>query len=405
MDQNRIEQLRSRLRSDGDVGDLGILDSQAVRYYEEKDEEDYIDIRSPFFRDTDRIVSCKAYARYVDRSQVFYDVKNANITHRSLHVNLVSRVARLIGRVLKLNLDLIEGISLAHDIGHAPGGHSAEDILNTISKNYSMGGFNHNAQGIRWLHYLEKRFPKKPAQGLNLTIQVLDGILCHDGEIYEQILKPIKINGKSWDDHFKEYNDCFNENKIKRIPMSYEGVVVRFADTISYIGRDIEDAILLKFIKRSEIPVNCKKILGDTNRKIMHTLIMDLLNFNLENDGKYIGYSEEIYEALKELKIFNYDNIYIKRDLIQKNDSKITFVDDLKRKYTFLFKRCLKELEDENYNAPIFKDHICYIDNENYTTYYSPLKKKNKLTLIVRDYLAGMSDKYFTTIYEYYKKN
>jgi len=181
MDRNRIEQLRSRLRSDADVGNLGILDSKAVRYYEEKDEEDYIDIRSPFFRDTDRIVSCKAFARYVDRSQVFFDVKNANITHRSLHVNLVSRVARLIGRVLKLNLDLIEAISLAHDIGHAPGGHSAEFILNDISNKYSMGGFNHNAQGIRWLHYLEKRLPKKPAQGLNLTLQVLDGVLCHDG--------------------------------------------------------------------------------------------------------------------------------------------------------------------------------------------------------------------------------
>ncbi|MBA7687024.1 Deoxyguanosinetriphosphate triphosphohydrolase-like protein [subsurface metagenome] len=98
--------------------------------------------------------------------------------------------------------------------------------------------------------YLEKQYPDRPAQGLNLTIQVLDGILCHDGEVNEQKLKPIKRNGKTWEDHFKEYDDCFNENKIKRIPMTWEGIITKFADTISYIGRDIEDAILLKFISR-----------------------------------------------------------------------------------------------------------------------------------------------------------
>jgi dGTPase len=304
--------------------------------------------------------------------------------------------------VLKLNLELIECISLAHDIGHSPGGHSAEMILNDISKKYKIGGFNHNAQGIRWLHYLEKRFPKKPAQGLNLTLQVLDGVLCHDGEINEQKLKPIKINGKSWEDHFKEYDDCFNEDKIKRIPMSYEGVVVRFADTISYVGRDIEDAVLLKFIKRSDIPNNCKKVLGDTNRKIINSLIMDLLDFSLENDGEYIGYSEEIFGAIKELKVFNYENIYIKRDLIKKNNSKITFMDELRHKYEFLFEMCLKDLEDLNYDAPIFKDHIEYIDDSNYSSYFLPLKNDNKLILIVRDFIAGCSDKYFDEIYNIY---
>ncbi|NVM20069.1 MAG: HD domain-containing protein, partial [Candidatus Lokiarchaeota archaeon] len=235
---NKIEQLRLRLRRDSDIGIHGILDSQAVRYYEEKeDDKNYIDIRSPFFRDVDRIVHSKAYSRYIDRSQVFFDLNNANITHRSLHVVLVSRIARQIGRVLKLNTDLIEAIALGHDIGHPPYGHLGEQILDNISKKYKMGGFLHNAQSIRWLTYLEKRFPKKPANGLNLTLQVLDGILCHDGEINEQKLKPKKNNSKTWNDHFREYNDCFNENIIKRIPMSNEGVVVRFADAISYIGR------------------------------------------------------------------------------------------------------------------------------------------------------------------------
>ena len=402
MDPNKIEQLRLRLGRESDIGIHGILDSQAIRYYDEENDKDYEDIRPPFFRDVDRIVHSKAYARYIDKTQVFFDIINANITHRSLHVILVSRISRQIGRVLKLNTDLCEAIALGHDTGHPPFGHLGEKILDDISKKFHLGGFLHNAQGIRWLQYLEKRFPKRPAEGLNLTLQVLDGILCHNGEINEQELKPKKVNSKTWGDHFKEYEDCLNENIIKRIPMSYEAVAVRFADAISYIGRDIEDAILLKFIKRSDIPENCKKLLGDTNRKIINTLIMDLLNYSLDNDT--IGYSKEIFEALKELKAFNYENIYLRRDLIKQGDSK-TFIDKLKNKFELIFEVSLNDLKEENYSSPIFKDHIEYIDDANYSTYYQHLKIEKKLPLIVRDYIAGMSDKYFSEIYEMYIKN
>ena len=404
MDAKKVEELKQRMKRDQDVGIHGILDSQAVRYRKEEDDKDYQDIRPPFFRDVDRIVHSKAYARYIDKTQVFFEINNANITHRSLHVILVSRVARQIGRVLKLNLDLIEAIALGHDIGHAPFGHLGEDILNDLSQKYGLGSFRHNAQSIRWLSYLEKRFPTKPAQGLNLTLQVLDGILCHDGEADERELKPIKVNGKTWDDHFKEYFDCFGKNEIKRIPMSYEGVAVRFADTIAYIGRDIEDAILLKFIKREEIPDICKKILGDTNRKIMNTLIMDLLNYSLDNDT--IGYSEEVFEALYKLREFNYERIYLRRDLNPHNDKrlKIPYSEILRKRFELIFNQCLKDLEQENYDAPIFKDHIEYIDDENYSTYYKKLKDQGKITLVIRDYIAGMSDKYFSEIYHRFSK-
>jgi len=385
------------MRKDSDIGILGILDSQAVRYYEENEEGD---IRPPFFRDVDRIVHSLAFSRYIDKLQVFFDLNpfNANITHRSLHVKLVSRVSIQIGRILKLNTDLIEAIALGHDIGHSPFGHLGEEILIDISKMYGLRSFSHNAQGVRWLSHLEKRFPKKPAKGLNLTLQVLDGILCHDGEVNERELKPVKINGKTWEGHIKEYNDTFNENKIKRIPMSFEGVAVRFADTIAYIGRDIEDAILLKYIKRSEIPEQCKSILGDTNREIMKTLIMDLLEYSLENE--IVGYSEEIFDALKELKAFNYEKIYNRRDLTHGKDSTSNFMKDLAYKFKLIFKKSLKDLEEKNYNSPIFRDHIEYIDDLDYSTYYKPSKETNNLQLIVRDYIAGMSDKYFNEIYE-----
>ena len=403
MDQNKIEILRSRLRRDSDIGTHGIKDSDALRFYEDEDDKGYSDIRPPFFRDVDRIVHSKAYARYIDKTQVFFDINNANITHRSLHVILVSRISSQIGRILKLNTDLIEAIALGHDIGHSPYGHLGEQILNNISKKHNMDLFMHNVQSIRWLTYLEKRFPQKPARGLNLTLQVLDGILCHDGEINEQKLKPIKINGKSWEVHFKEYKDCLTENKIKRIPMSNEGIAVRFADTISYIGKDIEDAVLLKFIKRSDIPDNCKKVLGDTNRKIMNTLIMDLLNISLDTDT--IGYSKEIFETLRELKLFNYNKIYLRRDLFKDENKNEQFLDQLTKKFELIFNKSLKDLEEENHDAPIFKDHIEYIDDLNFETYYKPLKKERKLTLIVRDYIAGMSDKYFSETYEKHRKN
>jgi dGTPase len=302
-----------------------------------------------------------------------------------------------------LNTDLIEAIALGHDLGHSPFGHLGEELLNEISEKYNMGTFSHNAQGIRWLSHLEKRFPEQPAQGLNLTLQVLDGILCHDGEVNEQKLKPLKRNGKTWEDHLKEYADCLSENSIKRIPMSYEGIAVRFADTISYIGRDIEDAILLKLISRKNIPKACRSILGDTNAKIINTLITDLLNYSLDND--VIGYSDKIFQALKELKAFNYATIYNRTDLFKKNRNERTFIDILKDEFELIFKRCLKDLEEERHSSSIFKDHIEYIDDSDYTTYFKPLKDNNQLTLIVRDYIAGMSDKYFSEIYQKFFKS
>ena len=387
------------MRRDSDIGDKAISDSQAIRYLEE-DEESKIDIRPAFFRDVDRIVHSKAYARYIDKTQVFFGINNANITHRSLHVILVSRIARQIGRILKFNTDLIEAIALSHDVGHSPFGHLGEGLLNEISINNNMGVFNHNAQAIRWLSHLEKRFPNKPAKGLNLTLQVLDGVLCHDGEVNERELKPTVINGKSWENHFKEYEESFSKNKIKRIPMSFEGIAVRFADSIAYIGRDIEDAILLKIIKRSDIPKKCTDTLGDTNRKIMKTLIMDLLNTSLRSDK--IGYSEEIYEAFKELKVFNYDSIYSRRDMHKTEDSKISYLENLSKQFNLIFKNSLRDLEEENIKAPIFQDHIEYIDDEKYTTYFEPNKKNNNLKLIARDFIAGMSDKYFSEIFSLY---
>ena len=181
----------------------------------------------------------KAHARYVDKTQVFFLVENDHITHRVLHVQLVSKIARTIGRALGLNEDLIEAISLGHDIGHVPYGHLGENFLSSLCKKNRIGPFKHNIQSVQFLDKIED---------CDLTIQVLDGILCHNGEVNNKSLKP--KGTKSWTSF---------ESKIKKIkldddgnvfPLTYEGCVVRFADNIAYLGRDLQDAFEVNLVPK-----------------------------------------------------------------------------------------------------------------------------------------------------------
>ena len=147
--------------------------TQAVRFHEAPK-----DIRPDFFHDSDKIIHSYCYSRYIDKTQVFYLVENDHITHRVLHVQLVAKIARTIGRFLNLNEDLIEAISLGHDVGHTPFGHDGERIISGILQEKNEGIFEHNVQSFRLFHDLEVY-----GTGLNLTAQVLDGIICHNGEI------------------------------------------------------------------------------------------------------------------------------------------------------------------------------------------------------------------------------
>src|SRR5574344_2838963 len=162
------------------------------------------DIRPPFFRDTDRIIYSLSYTRYIDKTQVFTNIDNDNISKRMTHVQMVSRVARTIGRALKLNEDLIEAAALGHDLGHVPFGHAGEKILNEISLKNNEGFFNHNIQSVRDLLFVEHN-----GNGCNLTIQVIDAIMCHNGEIESLIYQPIK---KTSEEVLNEYNTSYKVN-------------------------------------------------------------------------------------------------------------------------------------------------------------------------------------------------
>jgi len=264
--------------------------SEAIRYFPENHASE---IRPPFFHDTDRIIHSQAYTRYIDKTQVFYLCENDHLTHRVLHVQLVAKIARTLGRVLKYNEDLIEAIALGHDVGHSPFGHTGERFLTAFLKDKKEGCFCHNAQSFRLLHEIEKTEGK---HYVNLCIQTLDGILCHNGEWIE---KEYKNNAsKTKEKLFEEYQKCLvDEKETKKLrPMTMEGCIVRVSDVIAYIGRDIEDAIAVNLIKREDVPANVCEILGNTNKLIVNSLVLDIVN---NSYGKnYISFSSEVFEAL-----------------------------------------------------------------------------------------------------------
>lgn len=345
------------------------LSREAIRRQEE--ENILLGHRQNFSLDVDRILHSLAYSRYIDKTQVFSLIKNDHITHRVLHVQLVSKIARTIGRLLKLNEDLIEAIALGHDIGHAPFGHDGEKFLSDLSKPFGLGPFHHNIQGVRFLEKIERK-----GKGWNLSLQVLDGILCHNGEVHSQALRPKK------DMNFPTLTRIMSGKEknpsVDNWPATLEGCVVRMADTISYIGRDIEDAIRLGLITRTDLPQSCRRVLGDTNGTIVYTLVEDIVANSLEKPQ--VCFSREVGEALKSLKEFNQHFIYMNKKVKEQTPK-------VKLMFELLFKKYYQNLESGDTDSDIHKEFL-----EGMSVEY---KKRTPPAGIVRDFIAGMTDDYF----------
>ncbi len=337
--------------------------------------ETKVGYRQQFALDADRILHSRAYARYIDKTQVFSLITNDHITHRVLHVQLVARIARTIGRFLHLNEDLIEAIALGHDIGHPPFGHDGEAFLSDSCRQNGLPSFQHNIQSVRFLDKLERK-----GRGWNLSLQVLDGILCHDGETHSQNLRPTPI--KTFADFDEKLQGKIANPHLELMPGTLEGCVVRMADTIAYIGRDIEDAIILELITRNEIPENCRIILGDTNGTIVYTLVTDLITHSQVTtpEASYIGFSKEIADSLGDLKKFNYEKIY----LAPKTKEKSPFIKDC---YLRLFNHYLTVLDNPTGVQPTEVDLMTDVVSFS-SEPYGPAEK-------VRDFIAGMTDDYF----------
>ena len=356
-------------RESENLSPVATLNKNAVRRMDEKKIE--TEYRQAFSVDADRILHSSAYTRYIDKTQVFYLIKNDHITHRVLHVQLVSKIARTVGRFLGLNEDLIEAIALGHDIGHTPFGHDGERILSDICKNNGIGYFRHSVQSIQFLDRVERN-----GGGWNLCLQTLDGILCHDGEIHDRKLKPKRE--KSFEKLENEVDAKKEDPDTLLIPMTMEGCVVRMTDTISYIGRDIEDAIRLDMIKRSDLPKESVKYLGDSNGTIVFNLVTDMIENSFQNI--YIAFSPEISDALKLLKEFNFKHIYM-NPKIKKH------LGTIKKLFEMLFEKYINDLENENHSSVIFKRFLMDM-SENYLINHSKEE-------MVRDFVAGMTDQYF----------
>lgn len=356
-------------REEENLCSLACFSHSAQRRHKEKFTEN--EYRQSFSADADRILNSLAFTRYIDKTQVFSLINNDHLTHRVIHVQLVSRVGRTIGRYLGLNEDLIEAASLGHDIGHAPFGHDGERFLSKLTREHGAEFFHHNLQSIQFLDRIEKK-----GTGWNLSLQTMDAIICHNGEAHARQLFPQKNRS------FKDFDDLTARMKKKKAcngsPMTLEGCVVRMADTISYIGRDMEDAIRLGLVDRQDIPDACKQILGRTNGTIVFNLVTDLISNSL--DKPFIGFSDEISFALKKLKAFNYKHIY-KNPVIKKHLSSIEDV------FRFLFETYLTALEKEDEQSLVFSDFLTGMSAEYRESHSNPE--------IVRDYISGMTDSYF----------
>ncbi|WP_163337986.1 deoxyguanosinetriphosphate triphosphohydrolase family protein [Desulfopila sp. IMCC35008] len=355
---------------------LAVTSEQAIR----RKQEIRPGYRQQFALDADRILHSRAYTRYIDKTQVFCLVENDHITHRVLHVQLVSRIARTIGRFLHLNEDLIEAIALGHDIGHPPFGHDGETFLSEICLEHGLPSFQHNLQSVRFLDKLERK-----GRGWNLTVQTLDGILCHDGEVHSRSLNPESdLSFSVFDAKMRQKQ---TDPTAKIVPSTLEGCVVRLADTIAYIGRDIEDAIVLGLIKRDDIPKNCKKLFGDTNGTIVYTLVTDLLtNSRVTDPGGQstaactIGFSQEASETLRDLKQFNYERIYFAPET-KKN------YDLIRACYRNMFRYYIEHLSAQGDDCSLQVDLMRDVGHE----YNGALSAAE----MVRDFIAGMTDDFF----------
>jgi len=223
-------------------------------------------IRTEFIRDRDRILHSKSFRRLKHKTQVFLSPQGDHYRTRLTHTLEVSQIARTISRALRLNEDLTEAISMGHDLGHTPFGHSGEDVLDELLP----GGFEHNEQSLRVVEKLEN-----DGEGLNLTFEVRDGILHH---------------------------------KKTGTPATLEGVVVSLADRIAYINHDIDDAIRAGVLKESDLPAECVRVLGNSHGKRINTMILDVVE---QSAGKpAVTMSARMFEQFDALRDFMFENVY-----------------------------------------------------------------------------------------------
>ena len=352
--------------------------SMSVRRDPRSDNESIL--RSAYLRDVDKIMYSPYYNRYTDKTQVFSFYKNDDITRRALHVQLVSRIARTIGQALALNVDLIEAISLGHDIGHTPFGHAGERFLSELYHAETGRYFNHNVHSVR---VLDSILP------MNLTLDTLNGIISHNGEFEMREYFPKPISDFSEFDKIVEACYVDQSNIAHLVPSTLEGCVVRISDIIAYLGRDRQDARRAKLIStESELGDDG---IGSANSEMINNLMVNII----ENSyGKpYIMLDEEHYIGLKNAKRSNYSQIYHRENVTKVLDETVR---PMMQK---LYYKLLDDLKKGNKSSPIFDHHIDFVMKNHYAPEADYLSTEPNQLVV--DYIASMTDDYCAELYDY----
>lgn len=252
--------------------------SAETRGRDRKEPED--DLRPSYQRDRDRIIFCKAFRRLKHKTQVFLAPEGDHYRTRLTHVLEVTQIGRTIAKSLRLNEVLTEAIGLGHDLGHSAFGHAGEAALNKLVK----GGFDHYRQSVRVVETLEN-----DGRGLNLTIEVRDGILKHSKGEKGELLR----------------------SRPKSRALTLEGDIVRISDIIAYVNHDIDDGIRAGLLTENEIPKDIRSALGSTASQRIDRMVRDVIDETLACDYEAIRMSAEVLQALEELRAFMFGNLYL----------------------------------------------------------------------------------------------
>ncbi len=334
-------------------------------------------LRTAFIRDTEKILHCPFFNRYADKTQVFSFYKNDDITRRALHVQLVSRIARTIGKALNLNSDLIEAIAIGHDIGHTPFGHKGETYLDELFYENTGRHFSHNIHSVR---VLDKIFP------LNLTLQTLNGIASHDGEMEMAQYTPKPLT--DFNEFDAQIDGCYTNraNVKKLIPCTLEGCVMRISDIIAYLGKDRQDA---ERANLSETESFANGAIGRHNSEIINNLTVNIVANSYGNP--YIKMDEAHFNALKQAKADNYEQIYTTPAVASVLENTI------RPMMRSIYYKMLDDLMNKNYSSPIYRHHIKTVDKP-YFKRAIPYTE-TEINQLVVDYIASMTDDYFIDLH------
>lgn len=337
-------------------------------------------VRTQYSIDADKIIHSPFFNRGSDKTQVFSFYKNDDITRRASHVQLVSRIARSIGKALRLNLDLIEAIAIGHDIGHTPFGHKGESYLSALYNKNTGRYFNHNVHSVRVLQVISK---------CNLTLQTLDGIICHCGEKVHDKYLPSKLS--DFDAFQRTVEECYADREAVGAlrPATLEGCVVRLSDLIAYVGKDRQDAARLKMnVEYGETAI------GKSNSQIISGVMNDVIANSM---GKpYLSLSSDVYEALAFAQSENNVKIYACDEVSSQYESAV------KPMMEKMYERFLTELSAGDKNSLIFKNYLNdSLVGENYALYYSDKSNVYRPDDIVVDFIASMTDDYFLEAFSY----